>query len=320
MESKLKIAVVIPCYKVLAHIESVIATIPGFIEKIYVVDDMCPENSGQWVKKHISDARLNVIFHEVNQGVGGAVMSGYQQAVTDDMDIVVKIDGDGQMDPKLIRKFTLPIERGEADYTKGNRFYRLESLQDMPYARLFGNAVLSFITKLSSGYWNIMDPTNGYTAIHVSVIKELPLKKISSRYFFESDMLFRLGTVRAVVRDIPMHAVYADEISNLKIHKVIPEFLWNHGKRLFKRYTYLYWLRDFNMASIYSLLSIMLLLFGGVFGIYEWIKSISSGVPATSGSIMLSALPAILGIQFLLAFFQYDLSNVPDKPLHKQLD
>lgn len=316
---KFNVAVVIPCYKVLAHIEPVITAIPSFVKKIYVIDDKCPEKSGQWVQENINDPRVCVLFHDVNQGVGGAVMTGYQAAADNGMDIVVKIDGDGQMDPELIRKFTAPIERGEADYTKGNRFYRLESLQDMPYARLFGNAVLSFITKLSSGYWNIMDPTNGYTAIHTSIIRELPLEKISRRYFFESDMLFRLGTVRAVVRDIPMHAIYADEVSNLKIHKVIPEFLWNHGKRLLKRYTYLYWLRDFNMASIYSLLSIMLLLFGSTFGIYEWIRSVSSGVPAAGGSIMLSALSAILGIQFLLAFFQYDLSNVPDKPLHKQL-
>lgn len=320
MGSKLKIAVVIPCYKVLAHIESVVAAIPSYVEKIYVVDDQCPEGSGQWVQEHIVDQRLTVLFHELNQGVGGAVMTGYRAAAADGMDIVVKIDGDGQMDPELIRKFTSPIERGEADYTKGNRFYRLESLQGMPPARLFGNAVLSFITKLSSGYWNLMDPTNGYTAIHTSIVRELPLDKISKRYFFESDMLFRLGTVRAVVRDIPMHAVYADEVSNLKIHKVIPEFLWNHGKRLFKRYTYLYWLRDFNMASLYSLLSMLLLAFGGVFGATEWVRSISSGIPATSGSIMLSALPTILGIQFLLAFVQYDLSNVPDKPLHKQLN
>lgn len=320
MGSKLKIAVVIPCYKVLAHIESVVAAIPSYVEKIYVVDDQCPEGSGQWVQEHIADQRLTVLFHELNQGVGGAVMTGYRAAAADGMDIVVKIDGDGQMDPELIRQFTSPIERGEADYTKGNRFYRLESLQGMPPARLFGNAVLSFITKLSSGYWNLMDPTNGYTAIHTSIVRELPLDKISKRYFFESDMLFRLGTVRAVVRDIPMHAVYADEVSNLKIHKVIPEFLWNHGKRLFKRYTYLYWLRDFNMASLYSLLSMLLLAFGGVFGATEWVRSISSGIPATSGSIMLSALPTILGIQFLLAFVQYDLSNVPDKPLHKQLN
>ena len=117
-----------------------------------------------------------------------------------------------------------------------------------------------------------------------------------------------------------MQAVYADEVSNLKIHKVIPEFLWNHSKRLFKRYAYLYWLRDFNMASVYSLLAFILLIFGSFFGVYEWGISISTGVPATGGTIMLSALPIILSIQFLLAFLQYDLSNVPDRPLHKQLN
>ena len=310
----MSIAVVIPCYK------AVLQSIPEYVDRVYVVDDKCPEHTGRWVQENIADHRLSVLFHEDNQGVGGAVMTGYRAALADGINIAVKIDGDGQMDPGLIRKFTAPIERGEADYTKGNRFYRLESLQGMPRARLFGNAVLSFITKLSSGYWNIMDPTNGYTAIHTSIISELPLEKISHRYFFESDMLFRLGTVRAVVRDIPMQAVYADEVSNLKIHKVIPEFLWNHSKRLFKRYAYLYWLRDFNMASVYSLLAFILLIFGSSFGVYEWGISISTGVPATGGTIMLSALPIILSIQFLLAFLQYDLSNVPDRPLHKQLN
>lgn len=315
----MKVCVVIPCYKVLAHIRGVIESIPESVERIYVVDDQCPERTGQWVADNIHDPRVEVICNEVNQGVGGAVMTGYRAAVRDNMDIAVKIDGDGQMDPALIDKFIAPIERGEADYTKGNRFYRLDSLRAMPRLRLFGNAVLSFISKASSGYWNLMDPTNGYTAIHTAVITELPLEKISSRYFFESDMLFRLNTLRAVVWDIPMQSVYADEVSNLKIHKVIPEFLLSHSKRLWKRYLYLYWLRDFNMASMYSLLSLLLLTYGVFFGSAEWIKSIVTGVPASSGTIMLSALPIILGVQFFLAFIQHDLSNVPDKVLYKQL-
>ena len=315
----MKVCVVIPCYKVLVHIGGVIQSIPARVEKIYVVDDQCPDNSGQWVTQNISDPRVEVVYNQVNQGVGGAVMAGYRAAVRDNMDIVVKIDGDGQMDPTLIDKFIAPIERGEADYTKGNRFYRLESLSSMPGVRLFGNAVLSFISKASSGYWNLMDPTNGYTAIHTAVINELPLEKISSRYFFESDMLFRLNTLRAVVRDIPMHSVYADEVSNLKIHKVIPGFLLDHSKRLWKRYVYLYWLRDFNVASVYSLLSLLLLSYGVFFGSAEWIKSTMTGVTASSGTIMLSALPIILGVQFLLAFIQHDLGNVPDRVLYKQL-
>lgn len=315
----MKVGVVIPCYKVIGSIGQVVETLPENIDKIYVVDDECPQKSGLWVQGNIIDPKVTVLFNEKNKGVGGAVIAGYQAALNDGMDIVVKVDGDGQMDPALIKKITLPIELGEADYTKGNRFYRLEYLKSMPRIRLLGNAVLSFITKMSSGYWNIMDPTNGYTAIHTSVIKELPLSRLSERYFFESDMLFRLGTIRAVVQDIPMHALYADEVSNLKIHKVIPEFLYAHTVRLVKRYLYSYWLRDFNMASIYSLLAISMLIFGCIFGGFKWYESLSSGIPAASGSIMLAALPLILGMQFMLAFLQYDLANIPDKPLCRQL-
>src|SRR5262249_39074317 len=157
--------------------------------------------------------------HEQNQGVGGAVMSGYRAAIADGMAVVVKVDGDGQMDGSLIPYFVAPIINGEADYTKGNRFFDLEQINQMPPMRLFGNAVLSLMTKLSSGYWNLFDPTNGFTAIHVDAARHLPFDKISKRYFFETDMLFRLNTINAVVVDVPMDASYGDEVSNLKISK-----------------------------------------------------------------------------------------------------
>src|SRR5690606_32001950 len=151
-----------------------------------------------------TDPRVRVIRHASNLGVGGAVITGYQAAIADGMDILVKLDGDGQMDASLIPDFIEPIINGEADYTKGNRFFDLEELRSMPRIRLIGNAVLSFMTKFSSGYWNLFDPTNGFTALHADVARYLPLSKISKRYFFESDMLFRLNTLRAVVHDIPM--------------------------------------------------------------------------------------------------------------------
>ena len=221
----MRIAVAIPSYKVHAHVLDVIARVPPQVERIYVVDDKCPQDSGAFVQQHCTDPRVRVIFHDENQGVGGAVVSGYRAALEDGMDIVVKVDGDGQMDPALIAHFTRPIERGRADYTKGNRFYRPESLKGMPPIRLFGNAALSFINKLSTGYWSIMDPTHGCTAIHTSVLREMPLHKLEKRYFFETDMLYHLHTMRAVVHDVPMDAVYADEESSLKVSKVLPEFM-----------------------------------------------------------------------------------------------
>ena len=318
-EAMAKIAVTIPSYKVRAHVLDVIARVPPQVERIYVVDDKCPQDSGAFVQQHCTDPRVRVIFHDENQCVGGAVVSGYRAALEDGMDIVVKVDGDGQMDPALIPHFTRPIERGRADYTKGNRFYRPESLKGMPPIRLFGNAALSFINKLSTGYWSIMDPTNGYTAIHTSVLREMPLHKLEKRYFFETDMLYHLNTMRAVVHDVPMDAVYADEESSLKVSKVLPEFMVKHVNRFFKRYVYLYLLRDFNIGSLYSLLGVVLCGLGVVFGGWAWLRSLTTGQPATSGTVMLAALPLIIGIQFLIAFLHHDVERVPSQPLSEDL-
>ena len=199
MRKENKIAVVIPSYKVCTHILSVIENIGPEVNKIYVIDDCCPDDSGDFVENKCSDARVTVIRNLENQGVGGAVMTGYKAAIDDGMDIIVKVDGDGQMDPRLIPYFIEPIESGKADYTKGNRFFDLDGIYTMPRIRIFGNAVLSFMSKLSSGYWNLFDPTNGYTAIHRNVILHLPLNKISRCYFFETDILFRLNILGAVV-------------------------------------------------------------------------------------------------------------------------
>ena len=314
-----RIAVAIPSYKVQNHVLDVIARIPPQVERIYVVDDKCPNGSGTLVQQSCRDPRVRVIFHEQNQGVGGAVATAYRAALADGMDIVVKVDGDGQMNPALIPHFTRPITRGKADYTKGNRFYRPESLKGMPPIRLIGNAGLSFVNKLSTGYWSIMDPTNGYTAIHTSVLREMPLHKLEKRYFFETDMLYHLNTMRAVVHDVPMDAVYADEESSLKVSKVLPEFMVKHVNRFFKRYVYLYLLRDFNIGSLYSLLGVVLCGLGVVFGGWAWLRSLTTGQPATSGTVMLAALPLIIGIQFLIAFLHHDVERVPSQPLSEDL-
>ena len=315
----MKIAVAIPCYRVRKHVLDVIQRIPDSVYRIYAVDDACPESSGQYIEDNCTDSRVTVLYNSSNQGVGGAVITAYRQAILDGMDIVVKIDGDGQMDPQLLSNFVRPILEQRCDYTKGNRFFRLESLKDMPKTRLLGNAALSFISKASCGYWNIMDPTNGYTAIHCSVLRELPLDKIATRYFFETDMLFRLNTLRAVVRDIPMDSVYADEESNLKVTSALPEFLKKNLSRMFRRYGYSYWLRDFNIASIYSVLGSFLVGTGSVFGIAHWLQSTQSGQVTSSGTVMLAALPILIGVQFLIAFLQYDMSRIPSEPIAPQL-
>ena len=218
--------------------------------RIYVVDDACPEGSGDLVEARCSDPRVRVIRHRKNLGVGAAVMSGYRAAVSDGAQVIVKIDGDGQMAPELLPGFVAPILDGQADYCKGNRFYELDHLDRMPLVRKLGNAALSFMAKLSAGYWDIFDPANGFTAIHAAVARRLPFDKISQRYFFETDMLFRLNTIRAVVVDIPMDATYGDETSSLKVSRVFAEFLYKNLRNGAKRVFYNYFLRDFTIASL----------------------------------------------------------------------
>lgn len=316
---EVKLAVVIPSYKVKNHILSVLGKIDRSIARIYVVDDCCPEQSGLFVQAHTTDDRVKILFLEQNQGVGGAVMAGYRAAIKDGMDIIIKVDGDDQMNPKLIPYLIAPILDGEADYTKGNRFFDLEQIHTMPKARLFGNAVLSFMTKMSSGYWDLFDPTNGFTAIHSKVAKHLPVDKISKRYFFETDMLFRLNTLRAVVVDVPMDAHYGDEVSNLKISKVVGEFFIKHMRNTFKRIFYNYYLRNMSLASVELPVGLLLFLFGLTYGLSHWIAGYQSNTLASSGVVMLSALPLILGLQLILAFVGYDISSVPSRPIHHKI-
>lgn len=305
----MNIAVVIPSYKVKNKILDVIKEIGPEISKIYVVDDKCPEKTGEFVISNVLDPRVKVLFNEVNQGVGGAVVRGYNEAILEKMDVVVKIDGDGQMNPKLISNFTLPIILHQADYAKGNRFFRYEDVNKMPIIRLLGNTVLSFLNKVSTGYWQLFDPTNGFTAISVPCLESLDLEKVSKRYFFESDLLFRLGIIGACVKDVPMKAIYEDEESNLKIRNILIPFLKGHIRNFTKRITYDYFVRDFSVATISLVTGIPLIIFGFLFGFWHWYTAVSEHVGATSGTVMLAALPIIIGTQLVLNFLNYDMSK-----------
>ncbi len=310
-----QVAVVIPCYKVTQHIMRVIEKIGSEVTRIYTVDDCCPDKSGQYIQQHNADPRVVVLFNEINKGVGGATKRGYEEALKDGMDIVIKVDGDGQMDPTLIPQFIEPLISSRADYTKGNRFFSYEHVSRMPGIRLFGNAILTFFTKASSGYWNIYDPNNGYTAIHRNALSMLPLDKIHNRYFFESDMLFRLNSIRAVVMDVPMVAVYEDEESGLKIKEILLQFLSGHARNFGKRLAYNYFLRDFNLASLELLIGTLLLIFGTIYGGINWAHSVTTGNTAAGGIVMLAGLSIIVSIQLLLSVFNYDVQNVPRSPL-----
>lgn len=319
MYNNLRIAVVIPCYRVTLHILDVIAAIPDEVDQIICVDDGCPDGSGGLVAKACSDPRVLVIKLNENMGVGGAVKAGYLAARDAGCHVAVKVDGDGQMDPLLIPNFLHPIALGLADYTKGNRFYRIEDVRAMPSVRLFGNAVLSFLAKLSTGYWNIFDPTNGYTAIHVRVLDLISIEKVSNRYFFETDLLFRLNIARCVVREIPMVAKYGDEKSNLRAGRIIFPFLLGHVCNFLKRVFYSYFLRGFNVASLQILVGLPSLVGGLAFSSYHWWLSVVTGTAATAGTVMIGALLIMSGLQFSLAALNYDIRDVPTDPVHPVL-
>ena len=307
--SLLNICVVIPAFKVKAHILEVISSIGPEVNKIVVIDDACPEMSGNYVVLNVVDPRVEVLFNKHNLGVGGAVKVGYRHALKFGSDVVVKIDGDGQMDSLRINELIEPIISKQAEYTKGNRFFDIEAVRVMPKIRILGNLGLSFMTKLSTGLWQIFDPNNGFTAISGSMLKRLNFDKIDNRYFFESDMLFRLSLLNARVVDINLPAIYGKEESNLVIKRVLFEFPIKHARNLFKRILYTYYLRDFNLASIELPLGLLLSGFGLILGAYSWIHGIVTNTTTQTGTLVLIAISILLGLQLILAFLSYDTNN-----------
>lgn len=314
------VAVVIPAYRVIDHVLDVLARIGPEVGIVVVVDDCCPDGSGRHVLDHCRDSRVHVVFHDMNLGVGGAMVTGYREAARRGATVLVKVDGDGQMDPAGIFRLAAPVLNGSADYAKGNRFFSPDNLRGMPLARLLGNAGLSFLTKLSSGYWTVFDPTNGFTALHASLLPLLALHRMEQRYFFESEMLFRLRLVNARVVDVPMRAQYGPERSNLNVRRALWDFLLKNLRNMVKRFTYMYLVRDFSVATLYMLLGLPLAVGGLVFGIYSWAELSTNGVFASSGTVMLAALPLLVGTQLLLAFVAYDVEHVPRDPVHRLLE
>jgi glycosyltransferase involved in cell wall biosynthesis len=308
---------IVPCYKVKAKILAVIAKTPPWIEGIVCVDDACPEGSGDFIEANNKDPRVVLVRLPVNQGVGGATLAGYGEAVARGGQVLVKVDGDDQMDLGYVAHLVAPILLGEADYAKGNRFTSISHLQTMPQVRVLGNAALSFAAKLSTGYWNIFDPTNGYTAIEAQVAKMVMEKRVSRRFFFETDLLYHLGTLRAVVRDVPMPARYADEVSNLRISAIVGPFALKHMKNFFQRVLGQYFVRDFHAASLELVFGIIFILFG--LGYAARYVSVPHTQAASAGVVMAAALPVILGAQLLMQALNFDVLNVPTRPIHPYL-
>ena len=313
------IVVVMPTFKSKDQVLEVLRNIGPEVDRIIVVDDACPMHTGSHVEQHSDDERVTVLYHEENQGVGGACITGFKHAIEIGATIVVKLDSDGQMDPGLIRLFIAPIEAGNADYTKGNRFYQLDYLRSMSTVRIIGNAGMSFFNKLASGYWDIMDPTNGYVAVHAKVLQQLPLDKISKRFFFESDMLFRLSIERAKIQDIPTRAIYGEESSNLNVVHSLLVFPASFAKRFVKRIFYNYFLRDFSIASVNLLFGSVISLIAVGHGTRVYLGNMAKGIETPTGTIMIIMMAVLIGFQLLLSFINYDTTHTPRTAIHTLL-
>ncbi len=305
-----KVAVIIPAYKVATEIAGVIARIPHGIDCIYVVDDASPDGVAACVQS-LAHPHVKLLRHEKNQGVGGATITGMREALGAGCNIVVKCDGDGQMDPADIPRLLAPLLNGSADHAKGCRFHHFRALKQMPNWRFIGNVGLTFLTKLASGYWNVLDPVNGFTATRAEVLGSIDLSKLSRRYFFETDLLIRLNITEARVVDVPLAAHYGKESSTLSVPCALllfpPKLLAGMLRRIFWRYLFY----DVSPIAIFAALSAISLGFGVVFGSYQWITHALAGTPTPVGTVILAALPCIIGFELLLQAIVLDIQNTP---------
>lgn len=315
-----RIAAVIPAYRVEREIESVLCGLPPYLQHVIVVDDASPDRTSELVTALAGlDPRIVLLRHEQNRGVGSAMVTGFRKALELGAQVVVKVDGDGQMDLSRLPDLLAPLVLGKADYAKGNRFRDFVALRKMPLVRRVGNMGLAFLTKAATGYWNLFDPTNGFLAIRAEVLAQLPLARISPTYFFETSMLANLYLLGAVVQDVPMPARYEGELSSLLIPHVMVEFPPKLLATLLRRLVLKNFIYDFSMVSVYLLVGFPLLLFGLIFGAIKWIRYASIDIPAPTGTVILPTLCVLLGIQFLLSAVDSDLRSVPRQPLTEPL-
>lgn len=309
-----RVAVAIPAYDVEPHVAAVVEGLPQWVDVIVVVDDGSRDRSAAVVAA-LGDPRVRLLRHERNRGVGAAMRSAYCEALAAEADVVVKMDGDGQMDPRHLRRLLLPLLRRQADYAKGNRFYHLAALSAMPRARRWGNVALSFLAKAASGYWNVSDPTNGYTAVRREALLALRLDALHPRYFLEISLLIALARLSAVVVDVPMPARYGCERSSMKLGQVLLSFPGQLVAGFLHRIYWRYFFYEARPASVFVICGALLMLFGLAFGSVRWYLSWATGTPQTAGTVLLAGLPVLLGFQLLLQALVLDVQDVPKVPL-----
>lgn len=310
------IVAVIPAYNEGRHIQQVLRNLPGWLRHIVVVDDASRDDTAAQIEELAAfDPRIQLIRHERNAGVGGAMISGLRRARDLGAQVVVKLDGDGQMPVDRLADLLAPLVRGEADFAKGNRFHDFSTLARMPLLRRAGNMGLSFLTKAAVGYWRCFDPCNGYVALRGEVLDALRLESLHRTYFFETSLLAEVYLLGAYVQDVPMHAVYGNEVSHLSITRVLLEFPPKLAYCFFRRLALKNFVYDFSMESLYLLSGLPLLLAGILYGGWNWYGYSSAGLPAPTGTVVIPAMLIILGFQLLLSAVSEDLRSAPEEPV-----
>jgi len=306
---RVRVGVVIPAFRAAETAPRVVETLPQSIRDVFVVADASPDGTSEAVRA-LRDPRVTLLRHEANLGVGGAMKTGYRAALDAGCDVIVKMDADGQMDPAHLSELVRPLLTGEAGYAKGNRLWSLYASRAMPRRRLLGNLCLSMATKAVSGYWNVLDPTNGYTAIRADVLRRIDWRHVHERYFFETSMLVELHLLRTPVRDVMMPARYAGAPSSLRLLPTAVEFSYSLVRGVLRRLALEYVLLDFRPGSVFAGLGAIFVLFGSAFGAYHWHRSVTTGVATLPGTVMVAALPVVLGLQLLLQALLLDIGEV----------
>ena len=306
-----RVCIVVPCYNVAAHIAEVLSAMPDFVDHVIAVNDGSRDDTAKRLERP-TDPRVVVLQHDRNRGVGAAMRTGFARGVETGSDILVKVDGDGQMDlADLPRLLDALVDDPRCGYAKGNRLADQRALSEMPRLRVLGNFALTFLTKLASGYWYVVDPQNGYVAIRRTIWERIDPNRISDGYFFENDLLVGLNILDVVVRDIPMPARYGIERSYLRVRRILFPFAFLLLRRTFYRVYVKYMLRDFSPIALFLITGVPLLLWGVLFGAYQWWDHAQHDVVTPTGTVIVAVVPLILGFQLLLQALVLDIQNSP---------
>jgi glycosyltransferase involved in cell wall biosynthesis len=309
MYEGLRVAVVVPAFRERAHIADVIRTMPAAVDHVLVVDDASPDDTSQ-VALAVGDPRTEVLRHEKNKGVGGSIVTGHRRALELEADVCVVMAGDGQMDPEQLPRLLAPLAHDGYAFAKANRFYSATSFAGMPTYRVVGNVLLTFLTKAASGYWNLVDPQNGYTAITREYLERLPLDRLAERYEFENDQLIWLNILDARAIDVPIPARYGAEVSSLKLHAVVPRLVLLLARGFWRRVWHKYVLWSFSPVALLLIAGSLLVLFGLAIGIWAVIASVGTA-EASTGTWLLAVAPMLVGIQLLVQSLVLDIQATP---------